>query len=267
MKKLFSLISISLLLPICLFSQGLQYDWAVGFGGPGGEFGMSIAVDENGYLYIVGESNGYSVSDALPQPTNPPANYYINSIQAGVNVNPDAFIISINPNYELVWTTYFGGSKWDQGLACTTTGDNKLYIAGRATNNQILPSVPFELVDFNPISTVDYYGQINDDRFQFAARFGIDYTQYNPIGINTIPQRIFYSFPNPTSDYLYVFFDYKFEAFEYKIFDVLGKCVLQRIITPKTNLSIDVRDLAQGVYTLKIIGRNNVVLSNKFIKI
>jgi hypothetical protein len=70
-------------------------------------------------------------------------------------------------------------------------------------------------------------------------------------------------YPNPTTNSLFISNgENKFQNTEIKILNYLGQIVSEK---PYTN-SVDVSGLAKGLYTLKIIARDNAVLYSKFVK-
>jgi len=101
-----------------------NYYWTKRIGGSGGSgcsaYGMALAVDSNGNVYITGNFDNtvdfgadWGVSD---QKT--PLGYC------------DAFITKIDANGNYCWTKQIGGSGFDSGLSVTTDSSGNVYVTG-----------------------------------------------------------------------------------------------------------------------------------------
>ena len=99
-------------------------------GGSGTDAGTGIAVDTNGYAYVVGWT------DSPDFPTN-------NAIDGGL-VGPfdrDAFVVKLNPaGSGFVYATYLGGSSGEFGNAIAVDGDGNAYVVGE-TGSSDFPTV------------------------------------------------------------------------------------------------------------------------------
>ncbi|MDC0666250.1 SBBP repeat-containing protein [Nannocystis radixulma] len=92
--------------------------WGTYFGGSDTEQGYGICIDEAGDIYIVGstESTGIATSGAHDET---------------LNSNQDAFLAKFDPDGDLVWATYFGGSDGNTSSRdCAIDGDGNVYIIG-----------------------------------------------------------------------------------------------------------------------------------------
>lgn len=82
---------------------------------------------------------------------------------------------------------------------------------------------------------------------------GIDYTDEEPIAINTVQQdNIFNVYPNPSNGMVHFDVDFIGKA-DYKVFDLGGRCVKEgTTVLTSTIQSIDLGSLPHGSYTLSL---------------
>ena len=74
------------------------------------------------------------------------------------------------------------------------------------------------------------------------------------------------AYPNPTKDFLTLEInDYDSEKLSYKIYDINGKLIDNRIITDN-QISIDMSNLVSAVYFLSVIDNNKEIKNFKIIK-
>lgn len=103
--------------------------WSTYFGGSGSDLARDVAVDANGNAYITGNTRS---------PNNISLNGHQNTPQINVNaLNTDAFLAKFSATGNLLWGTYYGGSRNDNGLGVTTDALGNVYISGatESTNN------------------------------------------------------------------------------------------------------------------------------------
>jgi hypothetical protein len=96
-------------------------------GGSVDDRGFGIAVDGMANAYIVG---GTTSSDF---PT-------MNALQPGFGGLQDAFVAKLDPFGALIYSTYLGGSNFDQGQAIAVDGNGNMYLTG-FTNSSNFPTV------------------------------------------------------------------------------------------------------------------------------
>jgi hypothetical protein len=91
--------------------------WSTYLGGSGGDNITSIVPDGDGNIYVAGDTG----SSDLPTPGG-----YDTSLNGGV----DIFISKFSANGALLWSTYLGGSEWEDlsGDAITMDGDGSIYV-------------------------------------------------------------------------------------------------------------------------------------------
>lgn len=104
---------------------GTTLNWITYLGGSGDDVGYGIAADSTGNAYITGMTNStnFPVQNAV----------FGQYLGAGGNVlNPmgDAFVTKLNSSGQLVYSTYFGGSQDDQGMAITADSSGNAYVTG-----------------------------------------------------------------------------------------------------------------------------------------
>ncbi len=101
-------------------------------GGTGTEYGSSIAVDPTGAAYITGSTSS----------TNFPT---VDPLQATLGGETDAFLTKVNPSgLSLEYSTYIGGSSFDDGIAVAIDSAQNAYVAG-GTDSADFPTVgPFQ---------------------------------------------------------------------------------------------------------------------------
>jgi hypothetical protein len=87
-----------------------------GIDGSGTDFGRDVAVDAAGNAYVLGDSD----STDLPKPILQPS--------PGDGSNP--FVTKVSPSGSILWTTYLGGSHFDQGEKIRVAADGSLVVVG-----------------------------------------------------------------------------------------------------------------------------------------
>ena len=86
--------------------------------------------------------------------------------------------------------------------------------------------------------------------------------QSGATGTNTASENAIHVFPNPVKDKLFIEAGAEHSGTHFELYDHLGKCVKSGAITE--NFSLDLNDLASGIYILNFSGKRN--LSFKVIK-
>lgn len=114
-------------------------EWCTFFGGTERDFAHDIIVDDEGNIYIVGETN------SLPSGLNPFPIAGQSIFQPTPGGGYDAFVAMFNAQYERIWATYFGGNNDDFGysIAHSNTGTGKVYFTGVSSSiSSTLPTFP-----------------------------------------------------------------------------------------------------------------------------
>jgi uncharacterized repeat protein (TIGR01451 family) len=89
--------------------------WNTFLGGSNQDFGLGIAVDNNGDVYVTGTS-------AAPW----------GSPVRGYTVGEDTFAAQLSSNGSLTWNTFLGGSGIDYGIDIAVDGIENVYVTGRS---------------------------------------------------------------------------------------------------------------------------------------
>ncbi|MCX6252772.1 MAG: hypothetical protein NTX61_18710 [Bacteroidetes bacterium] len=103
-------------------SSGVR-QWGTYFGGEADDFAFNTTIDSSGNIYITGFTQSHTgvASTGAHQQTF-----------GGWN---DAFISKFTTGGQRVWSTYYGGTLWDTGLACCTDNSRNVYMAGKAASS------------------------------------------------------------------------------------------------------------------------------------
>jgi hypothetical protein len=98
-------------------------------GGTANDYGGQIAVDDAGGVYLVGST----LSDDFPVSSNA-----LQSKNAG---SQDAFVVKLTPDAagsaSLVYSSFFGGTKYDTATALAVDGTGKMVVAGYTASTDI----------------------------------------------------------------------------------------------------------------------------------
>ncbi len=99
------------------FSANDHLLWSTYIGGVDYDSGQAISVDCYGSCFITGRtrSSDFPISSAFDSTHN---GYY------------DIFVTQFSSNGNLLWSTYFGGTDWDEGLGIAITIDGCCYLTG-----------------------------------------------------------------------------------------------------------------------------------------
>lgn len=98
--------------------------WATYFGDTGYDIGAACATDASGNVYLAGQTNS----------TANIASGGFQNTQADGGVNRDAYLAKFSPGGSRIWATYYGGTNYDYGYACTTDGSGNVYLAGQTSS-------------------------------------------------------------------------------------------------------------------------------------
>ena len=104
------------------FSHNGVRRWATFYGGGDTDIGYSIATGQDGDIYVT----GYTYSTNFPL-YNPGGGAYYDSTHNGYQ---DAFIIKFSSARALEWSTYLGGSGFDDGHSIKVGPNGKVFLTG-----------------------------------------------------------------------------------------------------------------------------------------
>jgi hypothetical protein len=101
-----------------LSASGNELVYSTFLGGSGGEEGIGIAVDSSGNAYVAGSTSS----------TNFPT---LNPIQASYAGGGDVYVAKLNASGNaLVYSTFLGGSSWDDGHGIAVDSSGNAYVTG-----------------------------------------------------------------------------------------------------------------------------------------
>jgi hypothetical protein len=210
-------------------SNGLR-QWGTYYGGSLLDVSFSCATDASGNVYMSGNtqsSAGIATSGAH---------------QTTVN---DAFLVSFNSSGVRQSGTYYGGIK----NVCTSDASGNVYMTGYTQSN-------------SDIATAGAHQTANGNN-GYSDAFLVKFSGIS-VGINeTINDKLFSIYPNPTQSIVNVKADTKLIGAVYNIYDNTGKVVLSGKINTE-NTSVDLEKLAAGIYLFSV--GENVKQTFKVIK-
>jgi hypothetical protein len=210
-------------------SNGLR-QWGTYYGGSLLDVSFSCATDASGNVYMSGNtqsSSGIATAGAH---------------QTTVN---DAFLVSFNSSGVRQSGTYYGGIK----NVCTSDASGNVYMTGYTQSS-------------SGIATAGAHQTANGNN-GYSDAFLVKFSGIS-VGINeTINDKLFSIYPNPTQSIVNVKADTKLIGAVYNIYDNTGKVVLSGKINTE-NTSVDLEKLAAGIYLFSI--GENVKQTFKVIK-
>ncbi len=145
--------------------------WATYYGGGSSDYGMALAVDSLGNIYLA----GYTSST-----TGIASGGFQNTYGGG---SDDAFLVKFDSNGNRIWGTYYGGSAYDYGLGVAIDSSGNVYLSGTTASTSGIASGGFQntfggglvdsyVVKFNSNGArlwATYCGGTSDDRNHGAA--------------------------------------------------------------------------------------------------
>ncbi|MHA2285037.1 MAG: SBBP repeat-containing protein [Candidatus Thorarchaeota archaeon] len=135
---------------IVLNKTGASLIYSSYLGGAADDIGGPLALDDQGYVYI----SGYTYSSNFP---------IINAYDGTIGGSPDAYLTKIKPDGAAPnFSTYLGGSAWDQCVSIELDSDGTIVLAGRTDSS-----------DFPIVNAL--YDTLSGESDLFVARF-------NPLG-------------------------------------------------------------------------------------
>ncbi|MHA1503154.1 MAG: SBBP repeat-containing protein [Candidatus Heimdallarchaeota archaeon] len=102
---------------ISKFSTNGTLLWSSFLGGTGVDWGYGIAVTSDGSCYVT----GFTGSSDFPT---------MDAYDATPNGDWDVFVTKFNASGSILWSTYLGGTWWDEALSITTTSNGSCYVTG-----------------------------------------------------------------------------------------------------------------------------------------
>jgi hypothetical protein len=209
--------------------------WGTYYGGSGLEEGTSCAIDPSGNVYMAGHTGSTTgIATAGAHQT----------VFGGGGL--DGFLVCFNSSGVRQSGTYYGECFVSD---CATDASGNVYMAGITTSSSGIATAGAH-------QTANGNSGYND---AFLVKFsGIS------VGINeTINDKLFTIYPNPSQSIVNVQADAKLIGSAYSIHDNTGKVVLSGTINAE-NISVDLGNLAAGIYLFNV--GENVKQTFKVIK-
>jgi hypothetical protein len=104
--------------------DGKQILWSHIIGGSSNTRANAVAVDRLGNVYLAGTTGARDFPLLKP----------VQDKQTGLNI---AFLMKFDPEGQLLFSTYFGGDRNEEGLALAVDSQLNMYLAGRASSTNI----------------------------------------------------------------------------------------------------------------------------------
>jgi len=257
--------------------------------GDGGNIGANSAVcDNNGNLYVTGYvkaaiystgSTCQPVIQANAQTQFPkcfPVGVFNQVSFGGSAATGDAFIVGFNGNNQMIWSSFYGGSSFDEGKALAyDQTNNKLCFTGVTQSGASIfplldPATGNYQQNTNAGSSTSFLNpSVNRDCFlaKFCVNFpsvGIEEKSSNK-GINAMSV-----YPNPTSHYTEIKVGNSINGTgKYNLIDISGKIVESGEIIindSKSTINFQNKDLINGLYLLKVSYKAELYLSKLIIE-
>jgi len=119
---------------ILKFDTSGKRQWATYYGGTDYDYANSVIVDDNGNIYLTGETNSINLATAGTH------QYYKDD-------SYDAYIAKFNTNGQRIWATYYGGNDFDKGESIVLDKNKNIYITGvTLSSNKIATSTAFQKI-------------------------------------------------------------------------------------------------------------------------
>ena len=116
-----------------LNTDGSALLYSTYLGGSGEDFGHGIVVDSEGNAYVTGVTGSSDFPTANP-------------LQATYGGEHDAFVAKLNADGSvLLYSTYLGGSGWDEGFGIAVDSEGNAYVTGVTTSTDFPTSSPLQV--------------------------------------------------------------------------------------------------------------------------
>lgn len=105
-------------------AEGKEVLWRAQIGGSSNTVAHAVALDKDGNIYVAGTTGARDL----------PLLHPIQDKQGGLNI---CFVMKFDPEGTLLFSTYFGGERNEEGLALALDSVGNIYLAGRASSAQL----------------------------------------------------------------------------------------------------------------------------------
>lgn len=103
---------------------GREVVWRVLIGGSSNTVPQAVALDKDGNVYVAGTTGARDLPMVKP----------VQDKQTGLNIS---FVMKFDPDGKLMFSTYFGGDRNEEGQALAIDSKGAIYLAGRATSTNL----------------------------------------------------------------------------------------------------------------------------------
>lgn len=236
------------------------------FGGGGGEndvmpeINSEIVVAPDGHFYFTGCTNSESniLPPVLQAPAAQPSGFYAVEDLNGDYFDRDGYIAAFDGNFNLIWTTYFGGENTDVGTSLSYSRiDDRLYFVGNTlTNNYFLDPSTDDLLpnwEYDPsIGSDDYWQQFPTPYNtwpSWAACFDVANIDIpTQISVNEIDGLEYLIYPNPFTNSITI--EGSETITSVKVYDITGKLITTT--SPNSMRCIIELDVERGSYVIEV---------------
>jgi len=206
--------------------------WNTFMGSSSLDQGESIAVDDNGNVYIA----GLGILSTWGTPVNPPAG------------SDEAFAAKLNSSGGLQWNTFMGSSAFDEGHGIVIDNNGKVYVVG---NSDVTWGSP---VNAHAGGFWDAFAV----KFDYSGNVGVDLDLGFPTGFNLLQ-----NYPNPFSDLTSIKYELpRADHVALKVYNMHGKEVRTLVNQFQTQgnytIEFDAIQLPGGIYLYELNIGNSV---------
>lgn len=240
-------------------------------GSLGADDNLKLAVNENQVLFVAGKTYHHflpnpSAGTDIDFPSNQPSGFYTVETRptSNVDVYSDAFVAAFNKDFNLIWSTYFGGNlrEWTNGISFSPNND-RLYFAGYTTTNnaELNPGDNFlPNFDFNESNFIDYW---QEEPFQetdspaWAAFFDVQSINDPTIDVEkeSFNNHIIV-YPNPTHSTFNITSSSNIK--EVIVYDMNGRALINNSQVNNSSYQFNAESWSKGVYLIKIYTESEI---------
>lgn len=209
--------------------------WAKAIGGISYDYVGGVVVDGNDNIYITGYFGSPSIN-------------FDSTILNNLG-GYDGYVAKYNSNGDNIWAILVGSSLSDHPIGINIDNLGNLFVIGHYRSTTL---------DFGA-HTINHSGVFNQAD-GFIAKLGENILNINPNN----NENSFLIYPNPFDNTFNLFYDLLNSAVQLKLFDLHGNLILNQPIN-QLNTTIDLSDIANGVYFIQIINGENII-TQKLVK-
>jgi hypothetical protein len=203
-------------------SAGVR-QWGTYYGGTGGEYDGSCAIDAIGNVYLAARTNSSSIAIST-----------IGSHQSVYGGGPsDAFLVKFNSAGVRQWGTYYGGTGGEYDGSCAIDAIGNVYLAGTTTSS------------LTAISTIGSHQSVCGGT---SDAFLVKFNESTSVGINEVIANSISIYPNPNNGVFTIELN---ETTQVIITNVLGHVLLNSTFEAGKQI-LDIKNNANGIYFVQL---------------